>query len=78
MQHKSLPIDLQSTVISNGRATLFTHLGQLSDSDLIVHFTLLVLKLSLNAMPGLSTVYKPKSQTHTPEYAAHITVPRRP
>jgi len=29
-------------------------------------------------MPGLSTVYKPKSQTHTPEYAAHITVPRRP
>ena len=29
-------------------------------------------------MPGLSTVYKPKGQTHTPEYAARITVPRRP
>jgi len=40
--------------------------------------TFILPNLSLNAMPGLSTVYKPKSQTHTPEYAAHITVPRRP
>ena len=33
---------------------------------------------TLTAMPGLSTVYKPKIQTHPPEYAAHITVPRCP
>jgi len=63
--HKSLPIDFQSTVISNGRANLFTHLGR-------TIYIFILLTLSLNAMPGLSTVWKPKSQTHTPEYAAHI------